>query len=48
MTETRLWNNLETKHNFTFKDSKMFIDKHNKRYRNIIESSIITNHNTIK
>ena len=46
--ETRKWNNLETKHSFTFKDSKRFVKVHNKQTREIIESGIISNHNTMK
>ena len=35
---------LETNHNFDFKDSKMFIDIHNKEGRKM-ESNIIFNYN---
>ena len=40
--------NLETNHNFDFEDFKMLVYIHNKKYQKIIESSIISNHNTVK
>ena len=36
--------NLETKDSFNFKDSKMIVKVHNNQLRNIVESSIISNH----
>ena len=40
--------NLETKRNFNFKDSKIFGKIRNQQHKKIVESSIISNDNTIK
>ena len=40
--------NLETNHDSNFKDSKMLIYIDNKKHQKIVESRIISNHNTIK
>ena len=47
-TERHKWNNWETKHSFDFKDSKMLVNIHFKQHKKIVESSIISNYNTIK
>ena len=40
--------NLETNHNFEFKDSKMWVNINNKNHQKIVESSIIPNYRIIK
>ena len=40
--------NLETNHNFNFKDSKMLLQIRKKKRRKIVATSIISNYNTIK
>ena len=42
-----LWSDdLKTNHKFNFKDSKIFAYIHNKKYRKIVKSSLISNYNT--
>ena len=41
-------NNLETNHNFNFKDSKILVNLHNKKHRKSVDSSIISNYNSMK
>ena len=38
----------ETKHSLNFKDSWMFVNIHNKQYRKMAESSIISEYNYIQ
>ena len=40
--------NLETNHNFNFKDYKMVVNIHNKQHRKIVEFIIISKYNTMK
>ena len=39
--------NLETNHSFDFKDSKLLVYIHFKKYREMSESRIVSNYNTI-